>query len=115
MILFNLFGITYAIDLFADLAFNEKIYRQTFGTPIGSPLSPVLADIVLQNIEERAISRISISIPFYFKYVDDILLAAPPLFHINILDIFNSFHLGCSSLLKLAETITLIFSMFQLR
>jgi len=72
--------------------FNGKIYRQTFGTLIGSPLFPVLADIVLQDIEKRAISRIPISIPFYFRYVDDILFAAPPSVHTNILDIFNSFH-----------------------
>lgn len=58
--------------------FNDKIYKQTFGTPMGFLLSLILTDLqlVLQDIEERAILIIPILFPFYFKYVDDILLAA---------------------------------------
>jgi len=33
--------------------FNKKIYRQTFGTPMGSPLSPIIANLVLQDLEEK--------------------------------------------------------------
>jgi len=35
--------------------FNNKTYRQIFGTPMGSPLSPIIADIVLQDLEEKAL------------------------------------------------------------
>jgi len=31
--------------------FNDKFYRQTFGLPMGSPLSPILADLVMQDLE----------------------------------------------------------------
>jgi len=72
--------------------FNNKFYKQIFDTPIGSPLSPILADIVLQDVEEAALGRIPAELPFYIKYVDDILLAAPD----NLLDVilktFNSFY-----------------------
>jgi len=34
--------------------FNDICYQQTFGTPIGSPLSPIIADITLQDLESRA-------------------------------------------------------------
>lgn len=27
-------------------SFNGKIYKQTYGTPMGSPFSPIVADIV---------------------------------------------------------------------
>lgn len=70
--------------------FNDKIYKQTFGftsTPMDFPLFLILTDLqlVLQDIEERAILIIPIPLPFYFRYVDDILLAAlPPSFHSSI-------------------------------
>jgi len=59
---------------------------------MGSPLSPVLADIVLQDIEEAALGRLPASLPFYYRYVNDILLASPPELFDLILEIFNSFH-----------------------
>lgn len=37
---------------------------------MGSPLSPILADIVMQDLEERAISILDLY--FYVRYVDDI-------------------------------------------
>jgi len=37
--------------------FNNKFYRQIFGTPMGSPLSPILAGIVLQDLEETVLGR----------------------------------------------------------
>jgi len=72
--------------------FNKIIYRQTFGTPMGSPLSPVIADIVLQDLEEKALNNINLNLSFYHRYVDDIILAAPFNHSTNILNIFNSFH-----------------------
>jgi len=50
--------------------FNEIIYKQKFGTPMGSPLSPIIAEIVLQDLEKKALGLLSI--PFYHRYVDDI-------------------------------------------
>jgi len=72
--------------------FNKKIYRQTFGTPMGSPLSPIIANIVLQDLEKKTLERIDYNILFYFRYVDDILLSAPSEHISEILDTFNSFH-----------------------
>ncbi|XP_018308772.1 uncharacterized protein [Mycetomoellerius zeteki] len=33
--------------------FNNKYYKQIFGTPMGSPLSPIAADIVMQDFEGK--------------------------------------------------------------
>jgi len=69
--------------------FNNTIYKKIFGTSIGSPLSPIVADIVLQDLEIKALECLSFRIPIYYKYVDDILFVA----HFNhILKTFNSFH-----------------------
>lgn len=59
---------------------------------MGSPLSPILADIVLQDLEDYALSHISCHIPFYLRYVDDVAMAAPSCLIPDILKIFNSFH-----------------------
>ena len=54
--------------------FNHRIYRQTLGTPMGSPISPSLADIVMQDLETDIFKRIEFDIPVYFRYVDDTFL-----------------------------------------
>ena len=33
--------------------FDKKIFKQIFGMPMGSPLSPILANIVLQDLEQE--------------------------------------------------------------
>ena len=51
-------------------SFNQKIYKQVFGIP-DSPLSPVIiANIVMQGLEEMAITKLQILPLFYFCYVD---------------------------------------------
>jgi len=57
--------------------FNKIIYKQIYGTPMGSPLSPVIADLVMQDLETTAIKNLPFQPSFYHRYVDDILLAAP--------------------------------------
>jgi len=31
--------------------FNNSVYRQTFGTSMGSPLFPIITEIVMQDLE----------------------------------------------------------------
>ncbi|XP_011705880.1 PREDICTED: putative nuclease HARBI1 [Wasmannia auropunctata] len=59
-------------------------------TPMGSPVSPTIADMVLQEIENEAAK--SLQLAFYFRYVDDILLATQSDKLQETLDVFNSFH-----------------------
>ncbi|KAG5322451.1 GUS protein, partial [Pseudoatta argentina] len=40
--------------------FDKKIFRQIFGIPMGSPLSPILANIVLQDLEQEIITTINV-------------------------------------------------------
>ncbi|XP_018355891.1 PREDICTED: telomerase reverse transcriptase-like [Trachymyrmex septentrionalis] len=71
--------------------FNEEFYEQIFGLPMGSPLSPILADLVIQDLEHNIFDILITHIPLYYRYVDDILLAAPTNQITNILDSFNAY------------------------
>lgn len=59
---------------------------------MGSLLSPIIANLVMQNLEEKVLNSIGSSLPLYYRYVDDIILAAPKNQANNILNISNSFH-----------------------
>lgn len=56
---------------------NNKYYLQIFGTAIRSPLSPILADIVLERLIGRALYSLKIELHILKKYVDDMFLAVP--------------------------------------
>jgi len=72
--------------------FDGTFYKQIFGTPMGSPLSPIIADLVLRDIETKAIKKLPFQLPLYRRYVDDILLAAQVDQFNIIIETFNSFH-----------------------
>jgi len=84
-------------------SFNGAIYKQIFGTPMGSPLSPIIADLVLRDIETKAISKLNFELPLYYRYVDDILLAASKDQLDAILDTFNSFHQRMQFTLEISD------------
>ena len=57
------------------MTFRGQIYNQKFGTAMGSPVSPIIANIVMEHLEQLAIATAPIECkPRFFKrYVDDIL------------------------------------------
>ena len=46
----------------------------------------------MQRLENWALDELKIDTPFYFRYVNDIILATPPDILNDILDTFNSLH-----------------------
>ncbi|KAL6416755.1 hypothetical protein ACFW04_014834 [Cataglyphis niger] len=72
--------------------FNKVTNQQIFGIPMDSLLSPIITNIVLQDLEYRALNALMYTPPFYIRYVDDIALAAPSTSLDQTLNIFNSFH-----------------------
>ena len=72
--------------------FDNKYYQQVFGTPMGSPISPMLADLVLQDLEEVVLNKLSFKIYAYYRYVDDAFLIIPKNMIKEILENFNSYH-----------------------
>ena len=44
---------------------------------MGNPLSPILSDIVMEDLEIECIKKLNVKPLFYYRYVDDILLCVP--------------------------------------
>ncbi|XP_050518071.1 uncharacterized protein LOC126892549 [Diabrotica virgifera virgifera] len=72
------------------LIFNDKYYRQIFGTPMGSSISPILVNFVLDDLINDSISKLDFQVPFVKRYVDDLILATPPDKIQSTLSVFNS-------------------------
>lgn len=71
--------------------FDNKFYKQTFGTPMGAKISPILADYVMDDLLDRIIPTLPFNLHFIKKYVDDIIISFPANKVDCILEIFNSF------------------------
>lgn len=72
--------------------FNNQVYKQTFGTPMGSKLSPIIAQYVMDYVLDLCTSVLDFEMPFIRKYVDDIICAVPSEKVDETLGVFNSFH-----------------------
>ena len=57
--------------------YNGKHYKQLHGTAMGSPVSVVVAEIVMQSIEEQALATYKQTVPLWLRYVDDTFTAVP--------------------------------------
>ena len=55
--------------------YNVKHYKQLYGTVMGSPVSVVVAKIVMQNAEEQALVTYSETLPLWLRYIDDTITA----------------------------------------
>ena len=57
------------------LSLRGEIYKQTFGTAMGSPMSVVVANLVMEDVEERALATFDVKLPFWKHFVDDAVVA----------------------------------------
>ena len=55
--------------------FRGQIYRQKFGTAMGSPVSPLVANLFMEHLEERLLDTAPVELKprLWKRYVDDIL------------------------------------------
>ena len=73
-------------------SFNNVIYKQSFGTPMGSPLSPVIADLVMRRLQTVSLMSLDLDVVLYFRYVDDICTVVVSSKIDLLLEQFNLFH-----------------------
>ncbi|XP_036348032.1 uncharacterized protein LOC118757427 [Rhagoletis pomonella] len=56
--------------------YENHIYTQTFGMPMGNPLSPTIADIIMDDLLDKTLTELkglhNIKIKLIVKYVDDV-------------------------------------------
>ena len=65
--------------------FDEKLYKQIIGTPMGSPISVVIAEIVMQKIEKNITENAPCNINLWKRYVDDVVTIIPESSHNQLL------------------------------
>ena len=51
--------------------YHQQFYEQTDGAAMGSPVSPVVANIFMEHIEEAALNTSPSPVRFWRRYVDD--------------------------------------------
>ena len=56
---------------------NDKIFRQIKGLPMGSPVSVVVAELTMQQIEKLIFRNPPCQPLFWKRYVDDCFTALP--------------------------------------
>ncbi|XP_075163288.1 uncharacterized protein LOC142235921 [Haematobia irritans] len=64
--------VTLCIKDFRYFTYDDKIFEQTKGMPMGSPISPIVADIIMEELLDDAMNKLSKKPKFLTKYVDDI-------------------------------------------
>ncbi|XP_011882019.1 PREDICTED: uncharacterized protein LOC105569853 [Vollenhovia emeryi] len=92
---FNLKQFLYATELVlssTSFSFNGQFYEQIFGSPMGSPLSPILADLVMDDLETFCLEQLEFEVNTYYRYVDDVFTIIPNNKIDDILKVFNSYH-----------------------
>ena len=58
-----------------QFVFEGTYYKQVFGTAMGSPVSAVIANLVMEDIEHRALTTAPVSPSFWKRFVDDVISA----------------------------------------
>ena len=72
--------------------FDNKFYRQTSGLPMGLSLSPILADLVIQDLEQKVLETYNSNILSYSRYDDDSFMILNKEKVFEVLKLFNSHH-----------------------
>ncbi|XP_050507145.1 uncharacterized protein LOC126884882 [Diabrotica virgifera virgifera] len=75
--------------------FNGNFFKQIFGTPMGSKISPILCNFVLDELITTCKEKIPFHIPFIKRYVDDLILSVP---ENKVSDVLNTFNAQCEHL-----------------
>ncbi|XP_067625777.1 uncharacterized protein [Eurosta solidaginis] len=76
-------------------SYNNTIYQQIYGMPMGNPLSPTIANIVLDKILDDSLAELKskdIYVKYITKYVDDIFAIVKAKDVEDILTVFNAQH-----------------------
>ena len=74
------------------LSFQGQSYKQVFGTAMGSPVSVAVANLVMEDVEDRALETFDIQLPFWKRFVDDTCTVVPKervqdlLIHLNSIE-----------------------------
>lgn len=93
---------TITLDMFLELFtfciennyfnFNGEFFKQIYGLGMGNCMSPICSDLVMSQLQEVCLNKLSFQVPIFKRYVDDIFLVIPKDTETELLKVFNSFH-----------------------
>ncbi|XP_037024176.1 uncharacterized protein LOC119066056 [Bradysia coprophila] len=72
--------------------YKDDFYLQQCGLAMGNAISGFLADMVMEDLEKKALRNLPFDTPFYKRYVDDIIVAIPENESETIRNEFNKHH-----------------------
>ena len=76
---------------------------------MGASISSVIAQIVMEDLEETTLKKLDFHIPFFYRYVDDCITCVPKNKTNKILTKFNSYHKLLQFTLEIEENKKIIF------
>ena len=56
-----------------QFTYNGTYYQSVFGTDMGSPVSAVIANMVMEDVEQRALVTSPVKPFFWKRYVEDVI------------------------------------------
>lgn len=74
------------------LQYDNKFYLQIFGCAMGNPVSPCLANLIMNELLKETVTLLPFKVPILIIYVDDIFTAIPEKCETTTLQIFNSYN-----------------------
>lgn len=72
--------------------YGDSYYVQLCGVAMGNSISGFLSDLVMEDLEVSVLNKIPFIVPFYRRYVDDILCFVPREKIDQMLAAFNNYH-----------------------
>jgi len=72
---------------------------------MGSPLFPIVVNVVMCDLEMNFLKLLSVSFSFYIRYVGDIVLAINQNYIEVLLNIFNNYHPRIKFTMKIGDTL----------
>lgn len=101
-------GLDYALTS-TYFQYKNNYYQQVEGCAMGASISSVIAQLVLEDLENTIIPKLNYEIPFFYRYVDDCITLVPRDKTNYILELFNSYNSKLQFTIEIEDNNTLNF------